>query len=87
MTSPSSLPALCISAIVLAMGSYPQNIYVPPGTGTFGRVVLARDIPTRTFFALKIMTIAEVIRLKQVEHVNSEKNILASISHPFIVNM
>ena len=58
-----------------------------PGTGTFGRVVLAKDIPTRHFFALKIMTIAEVIRLKQVEHVNSEKTILAAISHPFIVDM
>lgn len=58
-----------------------------PGTGTFGRVVLTRDIPTRQFYALKIMTIAEVIRLRQVEHVNSEKSILASILHPFIVNM
>ena len=57
------------------------------GTGTFGRVVLAQDIPTRQFLALKIMTISEVIRLRQVEHVNSEKSILASISHPFIVNM
>lgn len=57
------------------------------GTGTFGRVVLARDIPTRQFFALKIMTIAEVIRLRQVEHVNSEKSILCAISHPFIVNV
>lgn len=57
------------------------------GTGTFGRVVLARDIPTRQYFALKIMTIAEVIRLRQVEHVNSEKSILCGISHPFIVNV
>ncbi len=58
-----------------------------PGTGTFGRVVLAKDIPTRQYFALKIMTISEVIRLRQVEHVNSEKTILCSISHPFIVNV
>ncbi|XP_064393943.1 cAMP-dependent protein kinase catalytic subunit PRKX-like [Halichondria panicea] len=57
------------------------------GTGTFGRVVLARDIPTGAYYALKIMTISEVIRLRQVEHVNSEKTILAVISHPFIVNM
>ena len=57
------------------------------GTGTFGRVVLARDIPTGQFYALKIMTISEVIRLRQVEHVNSERSILAMISHPFIVNM
>jgi len=49
-------------------------------------VVLARHLPTRHFFALKIMTISEVIRLKQVEHVNNEKAILSAISHPFIVN-
>jgi len=57
------------------------------GTGTFGRVMLARDVPTQEYFALKIMAIAEVIRLRQVEHVNSEKTILCSISHPFIVNV
>lgn len=57
------------------------------GTGTFGRVVLTKHLPSRNFFALKIMTISEVIRLKQVEHVNNEKQILSSISHPFIVNV
>jgi protein kinase X len=57
------------------------------GTGTFGRVVLTRELTSRQYFALKIMSIAEVIRLKQVEHVNNEKIILASIQHPFIVNM
>jgi len=33
------------------------------------------------------MAITEVIRLKQIEHVKNEKEILAAISHPFIVNM
>lgn len=57
------------------------------GTGTFGRVMLARDVPSNEFFALKIMAISEVIRLKQVEHVNNEKAILSTISHPFIVSV
>ncbi|KAH3808354.1 cAMP-dependent protein kinase catalytic subunit PRKX-like isoform X2 [Dreissena polymorpha] len=57
------------------------------GTGTFGRVVLVRNNDTRNYFALKVMAITEVIRLKQIEHVKNEKEILASISHPFIVNM
>jgi len=57
------------------------------GTGTFGRVVLARNRETRNYFALKVMAITEVIRLKQIEHVKNEKEILAAISHPFIVNM
>ena len=58
------------------------------GTGTFGRVLLARDRRNTTeFYALKIMNISEVIRLKQVEHVQNEKNILSRIEHPFIVNL
>lgn len=57
------------------------------GTGTFGRVLLAKDRHGSEFYALKIMTISEVIRLKQVEHVQNEKNILMKIEHPFIVNL
>jgi len=57
------------------------------GTGTFGRVVLARHKSTQEYFALKILVIKEVIRLKQVEHVQSEKDILQAVKHPFIVNM
>jgi len=30
---------------------------------------------------------SEIIRLKQVEHIKAEKNILTAISHPFIVNL
>ncbi|XP_065888744.1 cAMP-dependent protein kinase catalytic subunit PRKX-like [Dysidea avara] len=57
------------------------------GTGTFGRVILVRDNPTSKFYALKVMNISEVIKLQQVQHVNSEKEILSHISHPFIVNL
>lgn len=57
------------------------------GTGTFGRVLLCKDKRTGEYDALKIMNISEVIRLKQVEHVQNEKNILARIDHPFVVNL
>ena len=58
------------------------------GTGTFGRVVLCREkSSTRDYWALKILAISDVIRLKQVQHVQNEKNILLSVNHPFIVNM
>ena len=56
-----------------------------PGTGTFGRVRLVRK--GSEFYALKIMTIGEVMRLKQTVHVKSEKNILLKIKHPFIVDL
>jgi len=37
------------------------------------------------FFALKIMKKSEILRLKQTEHVLSERSILRAIQHPFIV--
>jgi len=57
------------------------------GTGTFGRVFLTRFRQTDNFFAMKVMKKSEIVRLKQVEHINSEKNIISRIKHPFIVNM
>jgi len=60
---------------------------VSAGTGTFGRVVLVRHRQTKEYLALKILPISEVIRLKQVEHVHNEKEILLMVRHPFIVNL
>lgn len=59
------------------------------GTGTFGRVrvVKIKGSSDRSPMALKILKKSEIIRLKQVEHVKAEKEILTSISHPFIVNL
>lgn len=63
------------------------NIIKTVGTGTFGRVLLCRNKSTDEYFAMKILNLADVIRLKQVEHVKNEKNILLEIRHPFIVNL
>lgn len=57
------------------------------GTGTFGRVCLCRDKVTGGYYALKILEKADVIRLKQVEHVKNEKTILQQVTHPFIIDM
>lgn len=57
------------------------------GTGTFARVCLCKHKASRRYFALKILSMADVIKLKQVEHVKNEKNILSQVSHPFIVSM
>jgi len=57
------------------------------GTGSFGRVRLVMYKPDGKFYALKILKKSEVIYLKQVEHVKTEKHILERISHPFIVNL
>ncbi|KAI9911234.1 hypothetical protein PsorP6_008894 [Peronosclerospora sorghi] len=57
------------------------------GTGSFGRVRFATHKATNTFWAIKILKKAEIIRLQQVEHMLSEKSILLCMNHPFIVNL
>lgn len=57
------------------------------GTGSFGRVRLVKHHADNKHFALKILKKSEVIYLKQVEHVKTEKKILCEISHPYIVNL
>ncbi|XP_018567559.1 protein kinase DC2 [Anoplophora glabripennis] len=63
------------------------NIIKTIGTGTFGRVLLCKNKETDQYGAMKILCLADVIRLKQVEHVKNEKHILEEIRHPFIVNL
>lgn len=60
------------------------------GTGTFGRVRLVKhksEPAEAEPVALKCLKKSEIIRLKQIEHVKSEKKILETINHPFIVNL
>ncbi|XP_067841800.1 putative serine/threonine-protein kinase PRKY isoform X3 [Heptranchias perlo] len=57
------------------------------GTGTFGRVLLVKDKKTREYCALKAMSIPDVIRLKQEQHVHNEKSILTEIHHPFLIKL
>lgn len=55
------------------------------GTGSFGRVKLARNKKTDHYVAIKIMKKAELIKLKQVDHIMNEIRILTVIDHPFLV--
>ncbi len=53
--------------------------------GSFGRVRLAKNKKNGEYFAMKILKKADIIKLKQVDHVISENTILADIDHPFLV--
>lgn len=55
------------------------------GTGSFGRVRHGRLTKTGEYVALKILRKSAVVRLKQVDHIMSERTILRGITHPFIV--
>ncbi|KAL4467544.1 hypothetical protein ABPG72_004612 [Tetrahymena utriculariae] len=65
------------------------DIFATLGTGTFGRVrqVKLKGDTNKEIFALKMLKKTEIVRLNQVEHINSEKKILQSVKHPFIVQM
>ncbi|KAF2860417.1 serine/threonine-protein kinase YPK2/YKR2 [Piedraia hortae CBS 480.64] len=70
------------------------NLIKTLGTGTFARVWLVKLNDKKgsekcdKVFALKILRKADVVRLKQVEHVRNERNILAKVAgHPFITTM
>lgn len=54
--------------------------------GSFGRVMLAKHKKTGEYFAMKRLKKADIIKLRQVDHVISENNILSNIDHPFLVN-
>lgn len=57
------------------------------GTGSFGRVRFVTQKETGNFYALKILKKSAIIKMKQVEHVIQEKNILKMLRHPFTVNL
>ncbi|CUA77863.1 protein kinase A [Rhizoctonia solani] len=57
------------------------------GTGSFGRVHLACSRHNHRHYAVKVLNKAKVVQQKQVEHTNSERSVLATVRHPFIVNL
>lgn len=69
-----------------------RRLLSPTGTGTFGRVLLCRLLRTALpglpqYFAMKVLSKYEVVRLKQIQHINSERAILGSVQHNGIVNL
>lgn len=54
--------------------------------GSFGRVMLAKNKKSGEYFAMKRLKKADIIKLRQVDHVISENTILADIDHPFLVS-
>ncbi|GAM17159.1 hypothetical protein SAMD00019534_003340 [Acytostelium subglobosum LB1] len=57
------------------------------GTGSFGYVYLVQHMMDHNYYALKCLLKSDVVKQNQVEHLHSEKSILSTIHHPFIVNL
>ena len=48
--------------------------------------MLAKNKKSGDFYAMKRLKKADIIKLRQVDHVISENTILADIDHPFLVS-
>ncbi|GAA5895138.1 hypothetical protein JCM5296_000891 [Sporobolomyces johnsonii] len=57
------------------------------GTGSFGRVHLVRSQHNSRSYAIKVLSKERVVKMKQVEHTNSEREMLERVRHPFLVNL
>uniref|UniRef100_A0A2K6AFC8 Protein kinase domain-containing protein n=1 Tax=Mandrillus leucophaeus TaxID=9568 RepID=A0A2K6AFC8_MANLE len=55
------------------------------GTGMFGRVDPVKKKTAKQFFALKVMSIHDVIRLKQEQHLHIERSVLKEVIHRFLI--
>uniref|UniRef100_A0A5F8A1U0 Protein kinase cAMP-dependent X-linked catalytic subunit n=1 Tax=Macaca mulatta TaxID=9544 RepID=A0A5F8A1U0_MACMU len=90
--TPDWVPALCPSSEARSLEPPAYRLQdfdtlVTVGTGTFGRVHLVKEKTAKHFFALKVMSIPDVIRLKQEQHVHNEKSVLKEVSHPFLIRL
>ena len=57
------------------------------GTGSFGRVHLVQSTHNHRFYAMKVLKKAQVVKMKQIEHTNDERKMLARVRSPFLVTL
>jgi len=57
------------------------------GQGTFGRVKLAQDKESKVVVAIKCLQKVQIVQMKQVQNVMSEKEAMEAFSHPFVLKL
>lgn len=57
------------------------------GTGSFGRVHLIRIRETGKFHAMKVLSKASILKMRQLEHTINERAVLSKCNHPFLVSL
>lgn len=57
------------------------------GKGSFGKVMQVRKKDTGDIYAMKVLKKEQLVKRKQVAHTKTERKVLESIDHPFIVSL
>lgn len=57
------------------------------GKGTYAKVCLVTRKKDQQLFALKVLKKKYIIQKNQEQHIMTEKQILADVSHPFLVKL
>ena len=57
------------------------------GKGTLGKVMQVRKKDTERVYAMKIVRKADVVERKEIDHIIAERQVLAQMHHPFIINL
>lgn len=63
------------------------HIVKPISKGAFGKVYLARKKTTGDQYAIKVLAKEHLLRKKQIQQIETERNILASVVSPFVVKL
>ncbi|XP_052854489.1 cAMP-dependent protein kinase catalytic subunit 2 isoform X1 [Drosophila gunungcola] len=57
------------------------------GNGSFGTVMLVKEKVGKNYYAAKMMSKEDLVRLKQVAHVHNEKHVLNAARFPFLIHL
>uniref|UniRef100_A0A7E4ZZL3 Non-specific serine/threonine protein kinase n=1 Tax=Panagrellus redivivus TaxID=6233 RepID=A0A7E4ZZL3_PANRE len=57
------------------------------GVGSFGKIVLGRDVTSKKLYAIKILKKKRIVRSKQVLHTLAESRVPFMYQHPFLIRM
>jgi len=57
------------------------------GKGSYAKVMLVKKNGRSKSYAMKILKKKHVVKTKQQVHVMTERNVLAKVQHPFIVQL
>jgi 3-phosphoinositide dependent protein kinase-1 len=57
------------------------------GEGSYSTVVIGTEKANGQRYAIKILNKKQIIQQKKIQYVNLEKNVLLSLSHPFIIKL